>query len=256
MSPTHGPLRGLARTEGGMGTFNEHDHPRGTNGRWTRRASLPPATTLDDHRQLIGHQRPGTGALPVSQAAIDHHVDTHGQHLGPTDHVEVRCPGYDVYLPDTPARVTVRGGSVCRTPDRSRGRFEVRDGARLIARGGARVRVRAGSSVDVYDQASADLDSGAAGYLYGPDGEVRARAGSTVYAWAGTVHADAGARVWVMGPDVDLDAEDGALVGDGEDSPLSRESRRPLQDDVFERHRLNAETGAYDREPLCQGGRW
>ncbi|MDO4243555.1 MAG: hypothetical protein Q4C85_07330 [Actinomyces sp.] len=235
-----------------MSTYDENQHPRGADGKWTRRPPSPPATALTETRRRVLIARGGD--LLVSQLLISYMMDAHGRDLGAGDDVEVRCPAYNAYLPDTPARVTVRGGLVCRTPDQSHGQFAVRDRARLIARGGAHAQVYAASSADVYDDAQADLHKGATGYLYGAAGVVRARAGSTVYAWTGTVHAQAGSTVWLMGPDVTLDAEDGARVGDGKDSPLERAVASTPDHDIFRDHRLSAEEGVYDPEPRYPGG--
>ncbi|ARD42479.1 hypothetical protein B6G06_09125 [Actinomyces gaoshouyii] len=234
--------------------FDERAHPRGADGRWTTHAPAAPAANLTGLEAVTLRIAHPEGARAIPQAAIDYAMHTGGRDFGPDDVVEVEHPAYNVYLPDTAAVVTVRGGSVCRTSDRSQGRFEVRDGARLIARGRASVHAYA-STVDVHDQAGADLHEGTTAHLYGADGSVRARPGTTVYAWAGTVHADAGATVWIMGPRVTLDTAPGTYIGDGVDSPIGRQAARLVEEDIFERHRLNAETGVYDLEPQYSGDR-
>ena len=186
---------------------------------------------------------------PAPQVVIDHLMDACGVDLGAGDRVIVIRPAYGVYLPDTAATVTVWGGSVCRTPDRCRGGFEVCAGARLVARGAARVRVHRGGAADIYDDAAVELHEGACGYAYG--GQVRAHRGATVYAWAGSrVRADEGARAWIMGGGVTLDADPRTLVGNGADSPLTARTDLLVEGDVLGRHRLNSEAGAYDPEPL------
>ena len=167
--------------------------------------------------------------------------------------LEITLPAYGTYLPDTDATVTVSGRTMCRTPDDATGRFRVNGGARLIARGSARAVVE-DSSIDAYDKVTADLTGASTACLYSPEASVHAGPGSTVYAWAGTVHAQAGSQVWVMGDRVTVNAAAGAAVGDGEDSPLRRQA--PIDGDAFARHRLNGEMDIYDREPLYTAGRW
>ena len=187
-------------------------------------AILPRTKTL----KLAPLRRHG-GSSVVTQAVIDLLVGR-AHELDDSDRVEITQPEHGAYLPEIPATVVVIGGSVCLTVADSSGRFEVRDGVR-IAHGHARVDV-VGAEADLYDQARAVLGAGGRAYLY--SGSVHAHRGSSVYAWAGMVRADAGSRVWLMGRDVDVAAESGAIIEDGECSSLAQQAAQPLDHDVFE----------------------
>lgn len=178
----------------------------------------------------------------VTQAVIDLLVGR-AHELHDSDRLEITQPEHGAYLPEIPATVVVIGGSVCLTVADSSGRFEVRDGVRLIAHGHARVDV-VGAEADLYDQAHAVLGAGGRAYLY--SGSVHAHRGSSVYAWAGMVRADAGSRVWLMGCDVDVAAESGATIEDGESSSLAQQAAQPLEYDVFETCRRAAEEAPVD----------
>ncbi|MBW3068587.1 hypothetical protein GZ998_03540 [Actinomyces sp. 594] len=232
-----------------MSSYQEHEHPRGTDGKWTAKQAAPPAASLPGPagRTLRIERRPR--ALTLSQPEINWFMARHGSELGPGDTVEVHDPASEATLPSTLATVVATGRGICRTQDDADGRFEARDKVRLIAHGHAHVLAGDAASVDLYDDAHADLVDAAEASVLGRRATVHAGPGTTVYAWAGIVRADDGAQVWIMRPGVTVQAAPGAMVGDGEDSPVAKEAR-PIEGDVFARHRRNAEEGVYDREPL------